>query len=457
MLIIKITYGNYPDLLKMFSTIQVFSSIGIGMLPMPKSFHPYILILIVYIWGLLFSINNILAKQINNKTAFLFLVTCLGVLFFPYYIGRSHNWNLFACSPMVFIILTIFADTIFQKLKENKTLIPIFGILLFSISFSFFQTVYDYKKIIELVSENNNKISNRLENDDIKNNAEYIKEKTQKGEKVLILAAVHKQGLYHELSNTASAFNPGFMELFFKTDYERLLSTMENKNLKIFFEPNYFRFTDLQIFPILASDYQFIESKGNFYYFEKRKEGKKDQPILKSEKNDILHIIPNNNLKEKVAYAQGKKGGITLDKQFTVEVIIKPKNIPQSVYTQSATVFSNTIDNTGMILRQNDTTQNAYIFGFSNHGIICKAEMGKWNYFVFEVDNATITGIINGGLLGTVPTETSYQNAKTPFYIGNQCLNPGFYFSDIREIRISKGKPDNKQITETWEKIKRIE
>ena len=110
-----------------------------------------------------------------------------------------------------------------------------------------------------------------------------------------------------------------------------------------------------------------------------------------------------------------------------------------------------------MVMRQNDTIQNSYIFGYSNHGILCKAELDTWNYMVFEVDNASITGIINGSLLGTVPTETAYQNSKTPFYIGNQSLNPGFFFGDIHEIRISSGKPDNKQIIENWQKVKLLQ
>jgi len=455
-LIIKIFYGKYPDILQMFSTIQVFSFIGLNMLPMPNTFHPYILIVFIYIIGLYLSISNVITKNITNKTALVFLVTCLGILFFPYYIGRSHNWNLFACSPMAFILLGSFADDLLKQCKQNKALFPLFGVALFYLSFSFFQTIYDYKRITDLIYEKDNKTINYAENEDIKRNAEYIKEKSSKDEKVLILSAVYKQSLYHSLSNTASIFNPGFCEIFYKKDYNRLLTLLENESSKIFFEPNYFRYSDLQIFPILASYYEFKESNGNFYYFEKRKELKKETAILRSNNNDVIHLITNNDLKQKVAYAQGKKGAIQLDKQFTVEVIVRPKYIPQSVFTQSATIFSNTIDSTGMILRQNDTIQNSYIFGFSNHGIICKVELNKWNYFVFIVDNATITGIINGNLLGTVPTVNPYINTKTPFYLGNECLNPGFYFGDIREIRISKGKTDNQDILSNWKKVQSL-
>ena len=452
MLLIKVFYGNYPDLLKLFSTIQVFSSIGLGMLPMPKTFHPYILILIIYFLGLLFTINNIISKKINDKTAFLFLVTSIGILFFPYYIGRSHNWNLFACSPMVFIIIALFTDDLLKKIAVNKTLIPLFGILLYCISFSFFQTVYDYKKITDLVSENDNKITNRDDNEAIKRNAEYIKRKTKENERILILAAVQKQGLYHVLSNTASAFNPGFIELFFKTDYERLLATMEKDDIKVFFEPT-FRFTDLQIFPVLASDYEYKESNRNFYYFEKRKENKLLKPLLTSGKNELLHKVLDADLKEKVAYAQGEKGGITLGRQFSIEVVMKPQNIPQSVFTQSATVFSNITPKNGFIFRQNDTIQNQYIFGFSNQGIICQPLINKWNYIVFVVDNNKITCYVNNTLVGAVENKTAYENNTNPLYIGSQNANPGFFFGDIREIKFSNGLIDSKEILESWNKV----
>ena len=455
-LTIKLFYGAFPDLSKLFSTINVFSFIGLNMLPMPNTFHPYMLVVLIFLVGLLISINNILTNTITKKSAFMFLVTSLGILFFTYYLGRSHNWNLLTTFPMAFILLTMFADDLLKKSASNILFFPLFGIVLFTISFSLFQTIYDYKRITSLVYETDNKKLNQEDNALIKTNAEFIKENTSKNEKIEILSSVYTQSLYHSLSNTASAFNPGFGELFFKSDYNNLITVLEKGNSKIFFDPTAFRCNDLRIFPVLSSLYKIKTFNNRFFCFEKRIDDKSLKPLLTSSKNDILHSVLNSNLEEKRAFAFGTKGALTLDKQFTVEVLFKPTTIPQSVFTQSATIFSNIAENTGMVLRQNDTTQNAYIFGFSNRGIILKVTMNTWNYITFIVDNASITGLVNGVVVGTVPTEISYQNSNAPFYIGNQNLNPGYFFGDIREIRISNGKLDNAQITDNWSRIKAL-
>lgn len=455
-LVIKLFYGQFPDLLKLFAALTAFSSIGLGMLPMPTGWHPYLLVASVYLIGLLLSISNILEKKINNKTAFIFVLSALGTLFLVYYIGRSHNWNLFISNPMAFILLTLFADELLSKIKVNKTMIPLFAVVLYCISFSLFQTINDFGKITALITEKENKSANFATDEAIKLNAEFIKSVCSKDEKVILLTATHYQSLYHILSNTTSAFNPGFGDLLLKKDYNRLLSMLQNNNYKVFFEPELFRYTDTKVAMMISAIYELKGTNNKILYLQKRTELKSDKPILLSDKTDVLNNMFASDFNSKVKYAFGEHGNINLSKQFTVEVVFKPSIIPQSIYTQSATIFSNVSGNNGMIFRQNDTIQNAYIFGFSNHGIICKTELGKWNYMVFIVDNASITGIINGGLLGTVPTEVPYQNSKEPLFIGNQSSNPGFYFGDIREIRISNGRPENGRIVENWEKVKAL-
>ncbi len=46
-IIIKVFYGAFPDLLKMFSTIKTFAQLGFGLLPMPSAIHPWMLIALV--------------------------------------------------------------------------------------------------------------------------------------------------------------------------------------------------------------------------------------------------------------------------------------------------------------------------------------------------------------------------------------------------------------------------
>jgi len=453
-LLIKLFYGQFPDFLKMFSTIQVFSSIGMGMLPMPKGFHPYMLIAAVYLIGLLVSINNILRGKITAHTSFIFILTVFGILFFVYYVGRSHNWNLFVSNPLAFILLTLFADDLLKIIKTNKAFIPLLAVVLYAISFSVFQTVYSYKQITDLVLEKDNKQINQDANNEFKTNAEFIKNLSDKNEKVMILTAVHLQGLYHCYSNTASAFNPGFVELYFRTDYERLLSLLDNQpNLKVFFEPKYFRFSDLRILNRLTASFDLKQNNGSIFYFQKRTVNKNAKALLPSNEKIAFHQILDGSISTMEQYALGKNAGISLGKQFTIEVVLKPNSIPQTVFTQSATVFSNISANKGLILRQNDTIQNQYIFGFANRGIICKVEMNKWNYLVFVVDEKKISCFVNGVLFGIVESDTPYVNSLEPFYIGSQNLNPGFFFGNLKELKIANRLIDTKEIAGSWKSI----
>jgi hypothetical protein len=438
----------------MFTTIQIFSSIGMGMLPMPTGFHPYMLIVAVYLVGLLLTINAIVTKKITNRSAFICLLTIFGILFFVYYLGRSHNWNLFVSNPTAFILLTLFADDLLKTIKTNKAFIPLFLIVLYALSFSFFQTVYDYKRISDLILEKDNKQINQDVNNEVKANASFIKEHSTNDEKVIILTAVYLQSLYHSLSNTASAFNPGMEELFLKSDYARLIHTLETQeNLKVFLEPKYFHFIDLQVLNRLTACYDLKQNNGKIFYFEKKKEKRNAKPLLTVNDKEVYHQLFNSTISTMLQAALGKNGKLQLGKQFTVEVLVKPNTIPQNGYTQSATIFSNISAQKGMILRQNDTIQNQYIFGFSNRGIICKTEMGKWNYLVFMVDDKKINCYVNGVLFGIVDTEAPYENSNEPLYIGSQNLNPGFFFGNLKEVTIANGLIDPKTIVSSWKNI----
>jgi len=53
-----------------------------------------------------------------------------------------------------------------------------------------------------------------------------------------------------------------------------------------------------------------------------------------------------------------------------------------------------------------------------------------------------------------IESEVAYENMKDPFFIGNQSSNLGFFFGDIREIKIANNIIDTKEIETIWGKIK---
>jgi hypothetical protein len=454
---IKIFYGKFPDLFKLFSTIKVFSLIGFNMLPMPPTFHPWMILALTFIIGLLNSIYHIINKNITSRSAIIFLLTITGIQTFSYYEGRSHNWTLIVIYPMAFLLLTIFADDLLKIIKKHKIFILPFALILFILSFSSFQTIYDYKKITDLVYERENKDQDKDENDRIIENGNFIKNLTIEKERILIFSATHYQGLYHSLSKTTSAINPGFTDLFFKSDYERVLSFLiKNEITKIFFEPEAFRFSDTRIPLILSTLYNITETNGKVLFLTKKKENTSEDFILKQDKNDIFHEQPDKNLSNRLSVSKGEKGKITLGKQFSIEVIFKPFKIHKSLYSNWATILCNAKDNNGLILQQRDTLNSQYIFAIPNQGIICPVIPNKWNYLSFEVNYNTIKAYMNGQLLDIQKINSTYQESDEPLFIGNYENLAGFFFGNIKEIKISKSPIDEKEINLALEKIKKL-
>jgi hypothetical protein len=132
-LYIFIRYGRIFDISVLYQTLNVFSNLGLNLLPMPL-FHPWNLLALAYITGIGISIRAIIEKDITPWTKNIFLVTIMGTGMLLYYEGRSHDASLFGPSFYFFILLTLFLDKILSFLKNNKIfLLNILSILIASI------------------------------------------------------------------------------------------------------------------------------------------------------------------------------------------------------------------------------------------------------------------------------------------------------------------------------------
>lgn len=268
--IIRLFYGSYPQLFEMFNMIKMFSVIGAGMLPMPL-LHPWNLIALVYVVGLSYSISAVVNRTYSERTAIVFFVTILGIGMFSYYQGRSHSWNLMHSFVYAFILIGIFADSLQEIAKREKMIYMPLALIVFVIGSSLFQIAYHSAEISRLFFEENNKAANYFEQNEIMRNAQFIKENTAPGEKVLIIARDYYQGLYYDLSHTAAAINPGLQDLFYRSDYDNLLLLLvNNKQIKVFFEPRVFKFYDTKIPMLLSSLYDIEKTNSAMILLKKR-------------------------------------------------------------------------------------------------------------------------------------------------------------------------------------------
>jgi hypothetical protein len=237
-LYIFIRYGRIFDISVLYQTLNVFSNLGLNLLPMPL-FHPWNLLALAYITGIGISIRAIIEKDITPWTKNIFLVTIMGTGMLLYYEGRSHDASLFGPSFYFFILLTLFLDKILSFLKNNKIfLLNILSILIASIlSLSvIFMSINIKDEFLLLKTSIRNVSAHSQEKNIIEMDCNFIRKHTNPSEKIIIFS--RNSGIFFSKIPNISAFNPGLTDLFLKSDYARLERIIAESDVKIFVSDN---------------------------------------------------------------------------------------------------------------------------------------------------------------------------------------------------------------------------
>jgi len=454
--LVKIFYGGFPAFAEIFTTLRVHALVGYGMLPMPVGFHPYMLVVIVLVTGILYSARAMVRRRITQRDAVVFVLTISGAGAFEYYVGRSHNWNLCIVFPTVFLLLTIFADDLAGLMKSRKIFTPIFSLILFILSISFFQTVYAFKEITSLMFENENKETMRPFREKMSRSADFIRSRTRENEPVLIFMNNEHQSLMYGLSGTKAILNPGFNELFLKADYKRILDFLiKNDSVKIFFDPESYRFYDKSIPAILSSCYyaESVEQGGDMILFKKKTPGPRQDLFLKESGEVVLHEQFPLGSGKRIRYSMGEKSKFLLGQQFSVQVIFMPQDIPASRYSKYGAIISNINDSSGFMIQQHDTNRTSFLFALKDKGFIIHVSPNPVNYLAFTFNNGVLKGYSNGKFSADLDLGKKYIESNEPLYIGNVNMKGGFFFGDIYEVNISKGIIPDQEIVANWENI----
>jgi len=235
-LLIRLFYGMMPDLALLFSSMKAFSALGMNMLPMPLC-HPWNLVVLTFAGGLLATLPMLWNGTQDERSGRLFLLTLLGVGAFSYYQGRSHNWNLL---PILFYVLPlwgIFADWLLARVGEARRLLFPLAVLVLVLGTALPQLAYAWRPLMNLIEESEDKAANLVVERQIESGAEFIRNRTLPGEKVLLYTEPARQALYHGLAQRGSAFNPDYMTLVWREDYRRFLTFLyNNTTVKIYYD-----------------------------------------------------------------------------------------------------------------------------------------------------------------------------------------------------------------------------
>lgn len=457
-LYIKLFYGSFPAFGSLFSTLNFFSLIGANMIPMPSGIHPWMLVVLIFMTGLILSLKHLITRIITERSALIFLVTVLGTGLFSYYIGRSHNGNLGTSFTWAFLLLGIFADDLLKLIKENRIYVLPFVVIVFILSLSCFNIIYDINKITGLMSEKENQVQNKEEQQIIMQMAEFVKSNVAEKEKIMIFTKPYLQAILHGYSHTLAAVNPGIMDMFYKSDYQRICRHLEeSKNTKVFFDPFNFIFYDLDIPLIITSLYnvqEVEEPAGPFFLMKKKPFNQMPSFVFDKDTTDVFHELIDRDIARRMLYTMGKIGPITLGKTFSAQVVFRPEKIPSSKYSVKSTLFCNADSLNGMALSQQDSLGKKFIFTVPQMGLVINGIIpGKWNYIALEMKNNQISAFVNGNILGPITLPTEYHESEKPLYIGNYNKVAGLFLGDIRELRISHHAMDQNESIKVWNRI----
>ena len=249
--------GHFPQYMLMFEYQSIFYLNGFYMLPM-SLFHPWNIVVLVYIIGLFIASNAIIHKNINPKSSMIFFLSIMGTGIFTYYQGRSHDECLAAVISCCIILLTLYADELlnsiinyFRSIKSSMQRLSyennlfylgkliLFVTIFFYITSSLCSFTYSLPYFTSKITKNFTEIQQNPSTY-VTRTSDFVKQHTNPGESICILAM--NSGVYYLESQTKCFLNvPGETEILLKKDIrviEKFLT--ENSNIKVFVDSNFY-------------------------------------------------------------------------------------------------------------------------------------------------------------------------------------------------------------------------
>ena len=236
---LKISYGAFPDFSIMLTNQKIFYLYGFMMVPMPL-FHPWNLVMLVYMAGLVYAVAGRHLHPESHLPALVFYLSVLGVGLFSYYQGRSVSHCLSLVSYPAFILLSLFAYRLLDRSDGRAgSAATVAAALMIALCFTAlpaFATVGTRfcSDITARLTATFGNIQTPVSDD-----AGFVARLTQPGEEVLILSNL--SGIHYLVSETSCPVNiPSPTELFLMEEYrkiEQYLAT--NRGGKVFADQNF--------------------------------------------------------------------------------------------------------------------------------------------------------------------------------------------------------------------------
>lgn len=230
--------GFYPDWSMFFEFQKMFLS-GYFMIKLVPPPHVWSLLIFVYVFGLVIATYHLFEKSVSFRSVIIFILSILGFGLFVYYEGQASDVTLFRVWYPALLMFVMFTDYLWEEInsfKRNLKINSIIFFILFGILstgvFSIFINLDKYTFFVK-----RNIFTDFRKNNNYYTNIDFLKNNTEKGESVFILADL-KQGIYYAETNTKSVIDvPSISDIFYKKQMDEVINFLqENKNTKVFIE-----------------------------------------------------------------------------------------------------------------------------------------------------------------------------------------------------------------------------
>ncbi|MCW3123137.1 MAG: conserved rane protein of unknown function [Flavipsychrobacter sp.] len=455
--IIYVAYGASPDLSLLFSAMLVFGRSGFGMLPM-SLVHPWNLMTIVLLLGFFYALVPWYKKAITQKSAMVLLISLIGLGYFVYFQGRSQNTNFATSSGFCLFLLTILGDELWTNTRKNNSLLStgLFVIFLFIISFSFAELIYNAPKLMDLVYQDEDKNAQLEEQQQFENNTAFINNNSGEHEKIHMLAKKKYQALYFDGNKRVSAFQPGFIDLFFNTDIDRLERSLIDSSFSVFIEPIVYSYPFLaRPIAAVAATYEFESANRRIALLHKRRNNTPAETFFNNQQQVLLHRKYNDD-------DAGTR--LRINDAFGI-VPINPDSIfsVQLLFHSSFQIFPDAV----LLSNFNKADTSGFVIGYLrlSSGYYCSVNAGdtriqppsnQWIYYTINAYPSHLDVFINGDLIYTRHLPRPIRRSDNKLSIGNMGIAGEYnnYIGAISEVAITNKALDKEQINSKWQEIK---
>jgi hypothetical protein len=206
---------------------RIFFLSGFGMLPLPRHPHPWMAVMAIYLYGLVYSIKARADASSSLQSDSILLLSVMGIGMFTYYQGRSHDVVLaFVMWPAV-LIAFLLADRVLAAVREGALPVlaaaAIFPILVFGF-LSLSAMAIGSPHLVAQASAVSSKLTaqNRTATSV---NIDFIKARIGNAQSAVIVSP-GQSVLFAETGLASAVKGPGVIELLLAKDLDRVLATM---------------------------------------------------------------------------------------------------------------------------------------------------------------------------------------------------------------------------------------